>query len=160
MNTRTAIAWLLLANMLLSGMAIAGGVEQRLTQSAKSGEQITWWVMGAGGERGTSTNFILFGTAGQTAIGQGTSPSFQITQGFWQNFAAPCQCGDANGDKTIDISDAVYLIAYIFSGGSAPGSCSHPFGMGDANADGAVDISDAVYLIAYIFSGGPSPHCP
>ncbi|MCX6831735.1 MAG: SBBP repeat-containing protein, partial [candidate division Zixibacteria bacterium] len=32
----------------------------------------------------------------------------------------PSLCGDANSDFAVDISDAVYLIAYIFSGGSAP----------------------------------------
>ncbi|TFH65193.1 MAG: hypothetical protein E4G91_03370 [Candidatus Zixiibacteriota bacterium] len=62
-------------------------------------------------------------------------------------------CGDANGDDAVDISDAVYLIAYIFSGGSAP----NPLLAGDANCDSAVDISDVVYLIAYIFSGGQAP---
>ncbi len=62
-------------------------------------------------------------------------------------------CGDANGDVTVDISDVVYLIAYIFSGGSAPS----PLLAGDANCDNAVDISDVVYLIAYIFSGGLAP---
>jgi hypothetical protein len=62
-------------------------------------------------------------------------------------------CGDASGDGSVDISDAVYLIAYIFSGGSAPS----PLLAGDANCDAAVDISDAVYLISYIFSGGQAP---
>jgi hypothetical protein len=62
-------------------------------------------------------------------------------------------CGDASGDVTVDISDVVYLISYIFSGGPAP----QPLIAGDANCDSAVDISDAVYLIAYIFSGGPAP---
>jgi hypothetical protein len=47
----------------------------------------------------------------------------------------------------------VYLIAYIFSGGSAPS----PLLAGDANCDSMVDISDVVYLIAYIFSGGQPP---
>ncbi|MFA6354532.1 MAG: S8 family serine peptidase, partial [Candidatus Paceibacterota bacterium] len=63
--------------------------------------------------------------------------------------------GDANGDGSVDISDAVYLISYIFSGGPAP----QPLAAGDANGDGSVDISDAVYLISYIFSGGPAPKC-
>jgi hypothetical protein len=63
------------------------------------------------------------------------------------------KCGDANADLIVDISDAVYLIAYIFSGGPAP----IPLLAGDANCDQAVDISDAVHLIAYIFSGGPAP---
>jgi hypothetical protein len=62
-------------------------------------------------------------------------------------------CGDANGDGAVDISDAVFLIAHIFSGGLAP--C--PPAAGDANCDLAIDISDAVYLIAFIFSGGPAP---
>jgi hypothetical protein len=63
------------------------------------------------------------------------------------------QCGDANADATVDIADAVYLIAYIFSGGSAPS----PLLAGDANCDSTVDISDAVYLIGYTLGGGPAP---
>ncbi len=61
--------------------------------------------------------------------------------------------GDANGDAAVNISDAVYLIAYIFAGGAAPS----PLLSGDANCDRAINISDAVYLIAYIFSHGPAP---
>ena len=62
-------------------------------------------------------------------------------------------CGDASSDAIVDISDVVYLIAYIFSGGSAPS----PLLAGDASCDSMVDISDVVYLIAYIFSGGLAP---
>jgi agmatine deiminase len=62
-------------------------------------------------------------------------------------------CGDADGNGTIDISDAVNLIGYIFSGGVAP----VPLISADADCNGAVDISDAVYLIAYIFTGGSAP---
>ncbi len=61
--------------------------------------------------------------------------------------------GDADNSGSITISDAVYLINYIFSGGPAP--C--PLRNGDADCSGSVTISDAVYLIAYIFSGGPAP---
>jgi hypothetical protein len=61
--------------------------------------------------------------------------------------------GDANTDAAVDISDAVYLISYIFSGGPAP----NPLLSGDANCDSTVDISDVVYLISYIFSGGAAP---
>ena len=67
-------------------------------------------------------------------------------------------CGDANGDGTVNISDAVYLIQYIFNGGPAPVTME----AGDANCDGTVNITDAVYLIQYIFNGGPAPcvECP
>lgn len=67
-----------------------------------------------------------------------------------------CMCGDADGNGIYNISDAVYLISYIFGGGPAP----DPMCLGDADGNGIVNISDAVYLIAYIFGGGPEPHCP
>ncbi len=65
----------------------------------------------------------------------------------------PYLCGDADGSEIVNISDAVYLISYIFSGGPAP----DPVESGDADCSGIVNISDAVYLISYIFSGGPAP---
>ncbi len=61
-------------------------------------------------------------------------------------------CGDADASGEVNVSDAVYLISYIFSGGPAPNPLR-----GDANCSSAVNISDVVYLIAYIFSGGPAP---
>lgn len=62
-------------------------------------------------------------------------------------------CGDADGNSIVNISDAVYLIAYIFGGGGAP----NPLLAGDADCNAIVNISDAVYLIAYIFGGGSAP---
>ncbi|MGB5105409.1 MAG: dockerin type I repeat-containing protein [Candidatus Zixiibacteriota bacterium] len=61
--------------------------------------------------------------------------------------------GDADGNGIVTVSDAVYLINYIFSGGPAPS----PLDAADADCNGIVTISDAVYLINYIFSGGPAP---
>ena len=71
------------------------------------------------------------------------------------NTQCPWQVADANNDKAVNISDAVYLISFIFSGGAAP--IPNAIGSGDANCSGTVNISDAVYLIAYIFAGGPAP---
>lgn len=67
-------------------------------------------------------------------------------------------CGDADGNGAISIADAVYLINYIFSGGTPP----NPLIAGDADCSGGVSIADAVYLINYIFSGGTAPcaACP
>jgi hypothetical protein len=62
-------------------------------------------------------------------------------------------CGDANGDKQINVGDAVFLIAYVFNSGPAP----IPEIAGDANSDGQPNIGDAVYLINYVFKGGPAP---
>ncbi len=62
-------------------------------------------------------------------------------------------CGDADGDLAVNISDAVYLINYIFKSGPPP----VPLEAGDANLDGDVNIADAVYIINYIFKSGPEP---
>ncbi|MEZ5360338.1 MAG: thrombospondin type 3 repeat-containing protein [Candidatus Zixiibacteriota bacterium] len=62
-------------------------------------------------------------------------------------------CGDANGDSSVNIGDAVYIIAYIFNGGPAP----DPEAAGEVNCDGSVNIGDAVYMINYIFRGGAAP---
>jgi hypothetical protein len=132
-------------------------------ESSLFGQQIKWQVVASGGGQGTSTNMVLSGTVGQTVYAHGTGGSFKLIGGFQQNFttASTCtRCGDANNDGATDISDVVFVIAYIFSGGAAPGECNTPHGLGDANGSGDVDISDVVYLIAYIFSGGPAPHCP
>jgi len=107
----TAILAAALLLLLLSG------------ESSLFGDQIKWQVVASGGGQGTSTNMKVSGTVGQTVYGHGTGGSFKLLGGFWQNFttATACtQCGDANDDGIKDISDAVFLIAYIFSGGAAP----------------------------------------
>jgi hypothetical protein len=65
-------------------------------------------------------------------------------------------CGDANGDGTVNVGDAVYLTAFVFNNGPPP----EPMGAGDANADGTVNVGDIVYLNTYIFNNGPEPLCP
>jgi hypothetical protein len=65
-------------------------------------------------------------------------------------------CGNANGDATVNIGDAVFIINYVFRGGPAPA----PTQAADANCDGHVNVGDAVYLVNYIFRGGPAPCCP
>ncbi len=71
---------------------------------------------------------------------------------FKLNFP-PAACGDANADGTVNISDAVYIINYIFAGGLAP----DPMEAADVNCDETVNVSDAVWIINYIFVGGKAP---
>ncbi len=99
----------------------------------------------------TDTGTVTF-TVSATAT-SGGSDSKQITMRIGPEPQAPYVPGDANYDNIVDISDVVYLLAYIFSGGPAPVLMV----AGDVNADCAVDISDAVYIISYIFSGGSAP---
>ena len=62
-------------------------------------------------------------------------------------------CGDANSDEIVNVSDAVYIINYVFVGGDPP----DPFWSGDANCDGVCNVSDAVWIINYVFVGGNDP---
>lgn len=63
--------------------------------------------------------------------------------------------GDANGDGTINVADAVFLIGNIFNGGPNP----NPLLSGDANCDGGISVGDVVTIINYIFKGGAEPGC-
>jgi hypothetical protein len=66
------------------------------------------------------------------------------------------QCGDANNDGIINVGDVVYLITYLYRGGSPPipTTC-----IGDVNCDDIVNVGDVVYLITYLYRGGALP-CP
>jgi predicted outer membrane repeat protein len=65
-------------------------------------------------------------------------------------------CGDSNGDVAVNVSDAVWIIGYIFVGGDPP----LPLESGDVNCDGVVNVSDAVWIINYVFIGGNEPCDP
>jgi hypothetical protein len=142
----------LLAIIVCATVAIA---EQ---ENNRSGEEINWQVISSGGTDGGSTNFGLKGTVSQTSTGHGSSDNFGLSHGFWQLFGVggPCQgeCGDANYDLAVNVSDAVYIINYVFVGGGEP---QPVLACGDANTDGAVNVSDAVYIINYVFVGGGPP---
>jgi hypothetical protein len=64
--------------------------------------------------------------------------------------------GDANGDDKYSVSDAVFLVNFLFKGGRAP----VPLGAGDANCSRDVAVADIVYLVNYLFKGGPVPCIP
>lgn len=80
-----------------------------------------------------------------------TFPTKQIP--VTMNAGQTIMVGDCNGDAIINITDAVYIINYIFGGGPAP----NPLEAGDVQCDGMVNISDAVSLINFIFAGGEAP---
>ena len=61
--------------------------------------------------------------------------------------------GDLDGDGIVSISDAVFLVVYIFADGPAP----DPLTLADTNCDGHYNLTDAVVIIAYLFADGPAP---
>jgi hypothetical protein len=60
-----------------------------------------------------------------------------------------CNPGDANGDGSVNIGDAVSLISYVFKDGPEP--TPYMFCSGDANGDCEANIGDAVFIINYVF---------
>jgi len=68
--------------------------------------------------------------------------------------------GDANADGTVDIADAVCILAYLFGDKNDPckSSVAACYDAADANDDEALDIADAVSVLGYLFGGsGPLP---
>ena len=68
---------------------------------------------------------------------------------------ARCQaiCGDANSDQSVNVSDAVWIIGYIFVGGDPP----VPLESGDVNCDQTCNVADVVWILNYVFAGGYDP---
>ncbi len=64
--------------------------------------------------------------------------------------------GDANNDESVDISDAIRVLVFLFLGGVEI-SC---LGAADIDDGGAVDISDPIYLLYYLFIKPPPPPAP
>jgi hypothetical protein len=71
-------------------------------------------------------------------------------------FDAPFLRGDANHDASVDISDAVATLSYLFTGGSRP----YCLDAADTNDDGSLDISDPIGTLRYLFLAGDAPSSP
>jgi len=68
----------------------------------------------------------------------------------------PFRRADCNDDGLVDLSDAINLLSFLFSGGNEP-FCKDAC---DANDDETLDISDPIYSLNYLFEGGPDPPSP
>lgn len=59
--------------------------------------------------------------------------------------------GDVNGDGTINITDGVAKLGYLFGGDTAPPTC---LDAADTNDDGSLTITGAVYIFNWLFGSG------
>jgi|WetSurMetagenome_2_1015567.scaffolds.fasta_scaffold76398_2 hypothetical protein len=64
-------------------------------------------------------------------------------------------CGDANGDRHVNLSDMAFLLNHLYRQGPAPRYRNSA----DVNSDGKINLLDFSYLINYLFRGGPAPYC-
>jgi CD109 antigen len=79
-------------------------------------------------------------------------PGLVVTSPAPRNFVR----GDLNGDGTVDLSDAVGILGYLFLGETVP-TC---LDAGDVNDDGSIEITDSILLLNHLFLGGPPPLAP
>lgn len=63
--------------------------------------------------------------------------------------------GDANSDGTIDLSDPISILSYLFTDGTL--KCRDA---GDANDSGGIDLADAIYDLSYLFADSLEPPSP
>lgn len=64
--------------------------------------------------------------------------------------------GDCDGDGTVNLSDPMATLTFIFLGGDAP-PCTEAC---KTNEDDVLDISDAISTLLHLFVGGPPPPGP
>ena len=64
--------------------------------------------------------------------------------------------GDLNQDGSVDLSDPLKVLIFLFVEGVAPPCLA----AGDADDDGEIEILDAVSLLAYLFREGSAPAAP
>jgi hypothetical protein len=156
-----------------SATTIQEETTQRLKTPANpaSGEEINWEVISSGGTAGSSTNFQLAGTVGQTATGNGISTIYDIHHGYWQIFGSESCC---NGDGIrgnvddlsgpggeVDVADLSYLVDFLFKGGPEPPCIDEGNVDGIEGPGGPIDVADLSYLVDYLFKGGSLPPvCP
>lgn len=100
----------------------------------------------------------------------GTEPGEEVVLQFFNNacYGSPLiTCGDApgsgellrgdsNGSATVDLTDSIFTLSFLFLGGPRP-LCPDA---ADSNDDGALDITDPVFVLTWLFSGGPPPPAP
>ena len=64
--------------------------------------------------------------------------------------------GDTDGNGSVELTDAILVLGYLFQGTGAPGCLE----TADTDDNGKIDISDAIRLLGWLFLGGeplPAP---
>jgi hypothetical protein len=164
----------LTACLLLIAVGVLAQDTDAPTQPGKAdptaGEEINWQVISSGGTDGSSTNFQLLGTVGQTATGYGSSTNFGLSHGFWQEYGTGDCCGiytggytgncncDAEGKR--NLADITQLISRVYLTPEIPLCCEEN---GNTNGDpgGVINLADITRLIDHVYvSGGETAPCP
>jgi hypothetical protein len=89
--------------------------------------------------------------------GVGYVPSYALPTFRTGDLAAAAQKeffrGDANSDGTLNITDPIFVLVFLFGSGAAP-TC---LAAADSNDDELIDIADPVADLLNLFHGRPLP---
>ena len=97
---------------------------------------------------GQALNYVIFDGLSISPILENGIVEFLDAPGFLR--------GNSNGDSSIDLADALFVMNWLFVSGDQP-AC---FDSADVNDDGGLDISDSIFLLNYLFVNGPIPGAP
>jgi len=64
--------------------------------------------------------------------------------------------GDSDGNGGLELTDAVFLLNFLFLGGPPP-LCA---AAANSNGEGAPGLTSAIYVLNFLFLGGPQPPAP
>ena len=96
---------------------------------------------------------LATGSGGDTVFCDfGTFAEARIFSAGGRQFAR----GDANGDGSVNITDPIFTLGYLFLGSEAP-TC---IDAADGDDSGVVNITDPLYILNGLFLGGPLPPAP
>lgn len=68
--------------------------------------------------------------------------------------------GDCNQDGSVDLSDVICLLGFLFQNNPVNLPCINgvaDLALMDVNNDLSIDLSDGIYTLAFLFQGGPGP---
>ena len=108
---------------------------------------------------GAATSDLYFVTTTGVATFVGTA-NHTISDIAVFELATPCPAppffvrGDTNGDMSVNIADAIFLLGQLFVPGAGSTLCDDTT---DANDDSQVNIADAVSILNGLFSPGAAP---
>ncbi|MBI4601968.1 MAG: PQQ-binding-like beta-propeller repeat protein [Planctomycetes bacterium] len=114
------------------------------------------WTARYGGSGNQVPSAFAVDDAGNAYLTGGDDGDYLTVKFIAPDALPPFLRGQANGDASLDISDAVAVLQWLFLGAGAP-PCR---AAANANGDAVVDLSDAVWLLAYLFLGGSPPAPP
>ena len=93
---------------------------------------------------------------GTVDFGGGPLTSAGLSDIFVAKFGVIFLRGDANADGRQNVTDAIFVLRYLFGVGEVP-PCAKS---ADADDSGTVDRTDPIFLLNFLFTRGPSPLAP